>query len=67
MTTSGSSNTAVEAILNGSVGNNKIIEDALAENTNGSLGTLNLEKTSQSHSLEFDSALGKNVGDATEG
>ena len=54
-------------MLNDAVGDDKVVEDALTENTNGSLGALNLEKASQGHSLKLDVTLGKNVGDATEG
>jgi hypothetical protein len=59
------SNTAIGAVLNSCIGNDEVVEDALAESAN-SLGARERKETSQSHSLELDSALGKNVGDAAK-
>jgi hypothetical protein len=60
------SNTAIGAVLDSGIGNNKIVEDAFAENAN-SVGARQCKETSQSHSLKLDSALGKNIRDAAKG
>ncbi len=59
------SNAAIGAVLDGCVGNDEVVENALAESAN-SVSARQREETSQSHSLELDSALGKNVRDAAK-
>ena len=57
---------SVGAVLNGSIGNDKIIENALAESAN-SVDTRQRRETSVRHCLELESTVSKNVGDAAKG
>ena len=58
-------NARVGAVLDDAVGNEEVVEDALAYGADGFCAG-KLEKASQGHSLELMTLIGKNVGDATE-
>jgi len=60
------SNAGVGAMLNDAIGDNEVVEDAVAENADG-ICTGQRQETCQGHSLELVTLLGKNVRDATEG
>jgi len=55
----------VGAVLNDAVGNEEVVEDALAESLN-CLGAGQFEKASKGHSLELMTLIGKDVGDAAK-
>lgn len=60
------SNASVGTVLNDAIGDNEVVEDAVAENADG-ICTGQRQETCQGHSLELVTLLGKNVRDATEG
>ena len=53
-------------MLDGRVGDDKVVKDALRENAN-SVDARQRREASERHSLELDAALGKDVGDTAKG
>ena len=59
------SNASISAMLDDTIGDNKVVEDTVTENADG-VSTGQRQETGQGHSLELVTLLGKNVGDAAE-